>query len=58
MNEYIEQIIEAVKALPVDCSKFDTADAWVGLVLALERLKARLAAAEEDPAEQEEDDNG
>lgn len=58
MIEYVNKIIEAVKALPVDCSKFDTADAWVGLVLALERLKAQLTAAEEDPAEQEEDDNG
>ena len=56
MTEYIEQIIEAVKALPVDCSKFETADAWVGLVLALTRLKAQLAEPEAVPAE--EDDNG
>lgn len=56
MNEYIEQIIEAVKALPVDGSKFETADAWVGLVLALKRLEAQLAEPEAEPAE--EDDNG
>lgn len=56
MNDYIEQIIEAVKALPVDCSKFETADAWVGLVLALTRLNAQLAEPEAVPAE--EDDNG
>ena len=56
MSDYIEQIIEAVKALPVDCSKFETADAWVGLVLALKRLEAQLAEPEAEPAE--EDDNG
>lgn len=56
MTEFIDQIIEAVKALPVDCSTFDTADAWVGLVLALSRLRAELAAP--DDKSTEEDDNG
>ena len=36
--EILLQIAEAVKNLPVDCSKFEAADQWVGIVIALNSL--------------------
>lgn len=38
METIFREIADAVKNLPVDCSKFDVADQWVGIVLALESL--------------------
>ena len=56
MENLLDQIIATVKRLPVDCTgNFEAADAWVGVVLALEALKPAVAPAE---PEQEEEDHG
>ena len=49
-NNYIDSIIETVKALPVQCSgNFGVADAWVGVVMAIEQLKHVDETVEEVP---------
>ena len=34
----LQQVIEAVKQLPVKCNDFDAADRWVGIVMMLENM--------------------
>lgn len=34
----LQQVIEAVKQLPVKCNDFDVADRWVGIILLLEQM--------------------
>lgn len=56
MEDYISQIIDAVKALPVRCEDFRAADTWVGVVMALEEVK--LSIARKPGANEEGEDNG
>lgn len=37
-GNYLQQIIEAIKQLPVNCDNFDAADRWVGIVMVLENM--------------------
>lgn len=46
-RDAILQIANAVKELPVDCSKFDTAYQWVGIIVTLEGLAQGEPQAEE-----------
>jgi len=46
-KEILMQIANAVRGLPVDCTDFDAADQWVGIVVALENL-AQGSQAEEN----------
>lgn len=39
-EKQINAIINTVKNLPVECKNFDTADAWVGIVIELENILA------------------
>lgn len=37
-GNYIQQVIEAIKQLPVNCNDFDAADRWVGIVMVLQNM--------------------
>lgn len=41
-------IAEAVKKLPIDCKDFDTADRWVGCVLALQNIVSTSESVDEE----------
>ena len=49
-EQQLKQILAAVRALPVNVQNFDTADAWVGLYLAVQNIASQ-------PVEQQKDDN-
>lgn len=51
MDSYMDTLISAVKKLPVACSSFADADAWVGIVLELEKLKTALVSDSDTAAE-------
>lgn len=56
-REYLHQISEAVKQLPVKADgDFQTADRWVGIVLAIENLilESEPCVPDEDEIEEEE----
>lgn len=43
----INQIIEAIKQLPVKCDTFEDADRWVGCVVALQSIAVEETLKEE-----------
>ena len=56
-SDYLSQIGDAVRALPVKADgDFQTADRWVGIVLAIEKLiqESELYDQDEDETEEEE----
>ena len=52
-KDILQQIIEAIKKLPVKCEDFNAADRWVGIIMVLESFLDQTAKTEETLAEGE-----
>lgn len=53
--EVLQQVIVAIKQLPVKCDDFDVADRWVGIILALEEM---IQTMQEEEANKEVTEDG
>ena len=52
-KDILQQVIDAIKNLPVHCDDFNAADRWVGIVMVLESMLEQASETEETLAEGE-----
>ena len=52
-KDILQQIIEAIKKLPVKCEDFNSADRWVGIIMVLESFLEQTPETQETLAEGE-----
>ena len=52
-KDILQQVIDAIKNLPVHCDDFNAADRWVGIVMVLESMLEQTPETKETLAEGE-----